>query len=213
MSDAPTASTPRPPARVATPALPEGADGVALPEAYRAVRRATEALCEPLATEDYVVQSMPDASPVKWHLAHTTWFFETFLLQPSRAGYRTFDPAYNYLFNSYYNAIGDRHPRPERGMLSRPALAEVIAYRAHVDRAMLELLGTSLGDDMAARVELGLHHEQQHQELILTDVKHLLSRNPLKPAYQKPWPLTPILPMRRGWISYPAGLREIGHGG
>jgi ergothioneine biosynthesis protein EgtB len=152
---------------------------------------------------------MPDASPVKWHLAHTTWFFETFVLA-HRPGYRAFDAAYRVLFNSYYNAVGDKHPRPERGMLSRPSLEEVLAYRRHVDGAMVELLAT---DEAAALVELGLQHEQQHQELILTDIKHLLSRNPLQPAYQKQWPLTPIRAREPRWIAFAGGLHEIGHDG
>jgi ergothioneine biosynthesis protein EgtB len=152
---------------------------------------------------------MPGASPVKWHLAHTTWFFETFVLA-HHPGYRAFDAAYRVLFNSYYNAVGDKHPRPERGMLSRPSLEEVLAYRRHVDGAMLELLAT---DEAAALVELGLQHEQQHQELILTDIKHLLSRNPLKPAYQKQWPLTPIRAREPRWIAFAGGLYEIGHEG
>jgi ergothioneine biosynthesis protein EgtB len=152
---------------------------------------------------------MPDASPVKWHLAHTTWFFETFVLAPHARGYRLFDPAYGYLFNSYYNAIGARHPRPERGLISRPSLEEVIAYRRHVDDA----LPTVLDDAVGNLVELGMHHEQQHQELILTDLKHLLSRNPLRPAYEKPWPLAPIEPRRRGWMGVPEGLYEVGHDG
>src|SRR5688572_7343470 len=151
---------------------------------------------------------MPDASPVKWHLAHTTWFFETFVLLPHLPGYRQFDAAYGYLFNSYYNAIGERHPRPERGMLSRPSLEEVRAYRQHVDEA---LLGTRPLPD--ALVELGLHHEQQHQELILTDLKHMLSRNPLKPAYQKQWPLTPIRARAPKWVGFAGGVHEIGHAG
>ena len=160
---------------------------------YPGVRAATERLIQGLSPEDCAIQSMPDASPVKWHLAHTTWFFETFVLKPNLRGYRPFDPAYGFLFNSYYNAIGDRHPRPERGMLSRPALNEVLAYRRHVDHAMQELLaGAPLPGPVADLVDLGTHHEQQHQELILTDLKHLLSRNPLKPGYHKPWPLTPI---------------------
>jgi ergothioneine biosynthesis protein EgtB len=150
---------------------------------------------------------MPDASPAKWHLAHTTWFFETFVLQPHVPGYRVVDPAYNYLFNSYYNAIGARHPRPERGMISRPALDEVLQYRAHVDAALLA--ARNLPADL---IELGLHHEQQHQELILTDLKHLLSRSSLKPAYQKQWPLTPIRARARGWIGFAGGLHEIGAG-
>ena len=156
---------------------------------------------------------MPDASPVKWHLAHTTWFFETFVLAPHQPGYRPIDPSYRVLFNSYYHAVGDRHPRPERGMLSRPSLDQVLAYRDHVDRAMLALLADERAHPFDALIELGLHHEQQHQELILTDVKHLLSRNPLLPAYQKQWPLTPIRPRKREWISVEAGIHEIGHTG
>jgi ergothioneine biosynthesis protein EgtB len=177
-------------------------------EVYRAVREVTLALIAPLSAEDCSIQSMPDASPAKWHLAHTTWFFETFVLAPHVPGYRVFDPAYGYLFNSYYNAIGERHPRPERGMLSRPSLDEVLAYRRHVDDAVL-----AVKELPAELLELGLHHEQQHQELILTDLKHLLSRNPLKPAYQKQWPLTEIRPRARSWIGFPGGLHEIGHAG
>jgi ergothioneine biosynthesis protein EgtB len=177
-------------------------------QAYRAVREVTLALIAPLSAEDCSIQSMPDASPAKWHLAHTTWFFETFVLAPHVPGYRPFDPAYGYLFNSYYNAIGERHPRPERGMLSRPSLDEVLAYRRHVDNAVL-----AAKELPAALLELGLHHEQQHQELVLTDLKHLLSRNPLKPAYQKQWPLTEIRPRARSWIGFPGGLHEIGHAG
>jgi len=174
---------------------------------YLAVREASLALAAPLSAEDCALQSMADASPVKWHLAHTTWFFETFVLEPRAAGYRKFDPAYGFLFNSYYNAIGERHPRPERGLLSRPSLDEILAYRRHVDDAMLSL------ENLDALVELGLHHEQQHQELILTDLKHLLSRNPLRPAYEKPWPLAPIEPRRRGWVPVTEALYEVGHAG
>ena len=183
-------------------------------ERFRSIRLATCALAAPLSAEDCAIQSMPDASPVKWHLAHTTWFFETFVLAPHQPGYRAFDAAYRFLFNSYYNAIGERHPRPERGMLSRPGLEEILAYRRHVDEAMLGLLaGDRAPPESGALIELGLQHEQQHQELILTDAKHLLSRNPLKPAYQKQWPLTPIQARERHWISCAAGLREIGHAG
>lgn len=194
-----------------------GAAGPAPDHRFRTIRQATEALAAPLSAEDCTIQSMPDASPVKWHLAHTSWFFETFVLAPHQPGYRAFDPAYRVLFNSYYNAVGDKHPRPERGLLSRPGLEEVRAYRRHVDAAMLGLLGetpaAALPADVAALVELGLQHEQQHQELILTDVKHLLSRHPQKPAYQKPWPLTPVHACERRWIAFAAGLQEIGHAG
>src|SRR5437016_5111973 len=147
-----------------------------LAERYRAVRAATEALAAPLSAEDCLVQSMPDASPVKWHLGHTSWFFETFLLAPRLAGYRLRDPAFRILFNSYYNAVGDKHPRPQRGLLSRPSLDTVRAYRAHVDEAMARLLADDArADELSPLVELGVNHEQQHQELILTDLKHMLS--------------------------------------
>src|SRR5437867_9676352 len=132
----------------------------ALARRYQAVRGVTEELCRPLATEDYVVQSMPDASPAKWHLAHTTWFFETFVVAPNVAGYRSFDPAFKVLFNSYYNGVGDKHPRPERGLLSRPSLDVVFAYRAHVDRAMRECMERARRDaPLASLIELGLNHE------------------------------------------------------
>lgn len=181
---------------------------------YVEIRRKTRALAAPLSAEDCAIQSMPDASPVKWHLAHTTWFFETFLLSPHRTDYRPFDPAYRVLFNSYYHAVGERHPRPQRGMLSRPGLAEVLAYRDHVDKTMLELLHDErVPGELAPLLELGLQHEQQHQELILTDLKHLLSCNPLRPAYQRQWPLTPVHARQRGWITFDAGLRDIGHAG
>jgi ergothioneine biosynthesis protein EgtB len=182
-----------------------------LAEAYRAVRQATLGLVAPLSAEDCAIQSMPDASPAKWHLAHTTWFFETFVLQPHVPGYRVFDADYGYLFNSYYNAIGKRHPRPERGMLSRPSLEEVLAYRRHVDGAVLDARELPV-----ALVELGLHHEQQHQELILTDVLHALSCNSLLPAYGAAE--TMPLPSAEGhvepeWISMPGGAVQIGHSG
>ena len=153
---------------------------------YRAIRRTTEALCAPLAAEDYVVQAMPDVSPTKWHLAHTTWFFETFVLVPHVAGYEPLDARYHHLFNSYYQSVGRPFPRPERGHLSRPTVAEVYAYRGHVDKAMTELLDGEhdSGAKLDAIVELGLHHEQQHQELIVTDLKYNLGVNPLAPAYQ-----------------------------
>ena len=167
----------------------------------------------PLSAEDCAIQSMPDASPVKWHLAHSTWFFETFVLAPHWRGYRPFEPAYRVLFNSYYNAVGDKHPRPERGMLSRPGLEETLAYRDHVDKAMRSLLDDEQSPELAGLIELGMHHEQQHQELILTDVKHLLSRNPLKPAYCRQWPLTPIRAREPRWIGFAGGLHEIGHPG
>jgi len=180
----------------------------AQPHQYQPVRAATLALIAPLSEEDCALQSMPDASPVKWHLAHTTWFFETFVLEPHVKGYKAFDAAFRFLFNSYYDTVGERHPRPKRGMLSRPSLKEILAYRRHVDDALLAV--NHLPADV---IELGLQHEQQHQELILTDVKHLLSLNPLKPAYQQHWPLTPIRGRARTWIGFAGGLHEIGHSG
>ena len=163
-----------------------------LAERFRAVRSFTATLAAPLRDEDCVVQSMPDASPTKWHLAHTTWFFETFVLVRALPGYRVFDDAYGFLFNSYYDAVGERHPRPERGLLTRPTLDEVRRYREHVDRAMAELLArpdaharmAGPGVDVAFATRLGLEHEQQHQELLLTDILHAFSCNPLRPAYR-----------------------------
>src|SRR4051794_35544312 len=144
-----------------------------------------------LSPEDQAIQSMPDASPTKWHLAHTSWFFETFVLGPLDPGYRVFDPAFAYLFNSYYEAVGPRHPRPQRGMLSRPTVDAVGAYRDHVTAAVLRLTdetGEQVWRAAAPLIELGLHHEQQHQELLLMDIKHVFSVNPLLPAYQAPYP-------------------------
>ena len=184
----------------------------ALAERYREVRATTNALAARLSPEDCTVQSMPDASPVKWHLAHTTWFFETFVLAPHDPRRKPHRPEYRVLFNSYYNAVGAKHPRPERGLLTRPSLAEILDYRAHVDAEMNAVLaGGELAAELRALVELGTHHEQQHQELILTDLKHLLSCNPLKPAYEKSWPLTPVQARERGWIAFAAGARQVGH--
>src|SRR6266536_4001019 len=158
-----------------------------LAEHYRAVRSFTTALAAPLSEEDCVVQSMTEASPTKWHLAHTTWFFETFVLARALRDYRPFHPQYAFLFNSYYDALGERHSRPARGLLTRPSLRDVQRYREHVDEAMLSLLtrGSSLGE-MEFMVMLGLHHEQQHQELLLTDIQHAFFCNPLKPSYREP---------------------------
>jgi ergothioneine biosynthesis protein EgtB len=184
---------------------------------YASVRGLSERLCEPLAVEDYVVQSMPDASPTKWHLAHTTWFFETFLLRPHLAGYRDCHPAFNFLFNSYYEGVGPRHPRDKRGLLTRPTVAEVWDYRRHVDLAMGELLHREPGEipkELEPLIELGLHHEQQHQELLLTDLQHALSCNPLYPEYLAPKATQPRSKAGEGqWQSYAAGMREIGHQG
>lgn len=183
---------------------------------YQQVRQLSEQLCQPLATEDYVIQSMPDVSPPKWHLAHTTWFFETFLLVPHLPTYQVFHPKFGYLFNSYYEAIGERHPRPQRGLLSRPTVEEVYQYRAYVDQAMQSLLKEQVVDAaLESLVILGLHHEQQHQELLLTDIKHILAINPLRPAYQPilvPLP-TQSSPTKEQFLDYPGGLYTIGHQG
>jgi ergothioneine biosynthesis protein EgtB len=186
---------------------------------FGAVRAATERLAEPLSPEDTTAQSMPDASPVKWHLAHTSWFFETFLLE-SVPGYRPLEPAYRVLFNSYYHTVGEQHFRPERGLVTRPGLAEVRAYRAHVGAACQALLARgALTPAQCAVLELGLQHEQQHQELILTDLKHLLAKNPLHPVYRARPPVSESAQRGRspsgvmGWCAQPTGLREIGHAG
>jgi len=182
---------------------------------YAPVRARTEALCAPLEVEDYVVSSMPDVSPTKWHLAHTSWFFETFVLAPHLDGYRPRDPQYAFLFNSYYVQAGERHCRAQRGLVTRPTVREVFAYRAHVDEAMGRLLAEVDGDPghpAAGLVELGLHHEQQHQELLLQDVKHVFWTNPMRPAYASPRPPAPAAaPLR--WHDVPDGVRRIGHDG
>lgn len=183
---------------------------------YLEVRRYTTGLAEPLSPEDCTAQSMPDASPAKWHLAHTTWFFETFVLEAYESGFAPFHPAFRVLFNSYYNGVGARHPRPQRGLLTRPSLSEVLAYRANVDARMGRLLSTVAHDAaLCALVELGLQHEQQHQELLVTDIKHLLSCNPMRPAYRTPQPVVadreaaqPLV-----WHTLAGGLHEIGHAG
>lgn len=183
---------------------------------YEQVRRQSERLCKPLVTEDYVVQSMPDVSPTKWHLAHTSWFFETFILTPYAPKYRVYDPAFAYLFNSYYVTVGDRHCRQNRGQLSRPTVEEVYRYRAQVDQAMRDLLESA--DDrtitqLSPLVEIGLHHEQQHQELMLTDIKHVFWVNPLRPAYQPTQSQATIDVPAMTWIRLDAGNRLIGHHG
>ncbi|HEX8233992.1 MAG TPA: ergothioneine biosynthesis protein EgtB [Caulobacteraceae bacterium] len=193
-----------------------GLEPEVLAERFAAVRARSLELAVPLSAEDQQVQSMPDVSPTKWHLAHTTWFFETFVAAPHLAAYEPFDPAFSYLFNSYYEAVGPRHARPERGLLTRPPLERVLAYRRHVDAAVERLLdnadGALLGR-LEPLIELGLHHEQQHQELILMDIKHVLSCNPLKPAYLKAPAPAPAEPAPLGWAEFPAGLRRIGHDG
>ncbi len=183
---------------------------------YQKVRCFTERICEPLEPEDYVVQSMPDVSPTKWHLAHTSWFFETFVLSSALPDYHPFHPMYSYLFNSYYNAVGERHARPQRGLLTRPTVAEIYRYRAHVDACMQELLA---GADaarlapLAPIVELGLHHEQQHQELLLTDLKHVLACNPLRPAYREAAPDAAGDAPPIGWQAHSGGIGWLGYNG
>ncbi len=183
---------------------------------YLEVRAFTESLCEPLETEDYVIQSMPEVSPTKWHLAHTTWFFETLLLAAVDSSYRPFDPGFRYLFNSYYNAIGAQFPRHRRGVLARPTVDEVRRYRRHVDERMVDLLEKNDAEhlgEMADVFELGLNHEQQHQELMLTDIKHVFSCNPLRPAY-RPRPAPPLRnPLPLQWTEYDERLAHIGHDG
>ncbi|MDY6830068.1 MAG: ergothioneine biosynthesis protein EgtB [Pseudomonadota bacterium] len=178
---------------------------------YARVRGQTAALCAPLETEDYGLQGMADTSPPKWHLAHTTWFFETFLLVPELPGYRPFHPSYAHLFNSYYNGVGTQHPRPERGLLSRPTVGEVYAYRAAVDAAMEPLLERAETDaDLAFVVGLGLNHEQQHQELLLTDLKYSFSRNPLFPVYGGDGTDLSAVRSRMAWREVEGGMRWIG---
>ena len=187
---------------------------------YRAVRAQTTALAAPLSAEDMQVQSMADVSPTKWHLAHTTWFFETFVLAKSDEAYRPVDPTYALLFNSYYEAVGPRQPRPSRGLLSRPGIDEVRSYRALIDARMLELIESPhprVDDALRAVITLGLHHEQQHQELILTDVQHVLSVNPLRPAYRRrseaPKSIAPPSERKPSFFAHRGGDVELGHAG
>lgn len=186
-------------------------DKVALHRRYADVRARTLELAAPLSDEDCCVQSMPDASPVKWHLAHTTWFFETFVLERFEPGFRPFHPDFRVLFNSYYNGVGDKFPRPQRGLLSRPSLATVHDYRLNVDRRMAALLDEAGNETLlAALVILGTNHEQQHQELILTDCKHLLSLNPLEPAYRAGEPRSAAQAPGQEWVAFAGGVVAIG---
>jgi ergothioneine biosynthesis protein EgtB len=183
---------------------------------YRDVRRESERICQPLTIEDYCIQSMPDVSPPKWHLAHTSWFFETFILRPFAPSYVIFHPRYDYLFNSYYETVGSPYPRPQRGLLSRPTVADIYDYRAHVDAAMSKFVSRCPEEHVQTvrdRLVLGLHHEQQHQELLFTDIKYNLALNPLRPAYsdiaESPSATAPSL----AWVAYPGGVQEIGYRG
>jgi ergothioneine biosynthesis protein EgtB len=185
-------------------------------DAFLAVRAETERRAAPLSPEDQVVQSMADASPAKWHRAHTTWFFEQFLLVPHLAGYQVFDERFAYLFNSYYVAAGPRHARPKRGMITRPAVAEVAAYRAHVDAAVVKLIETTSDPVVFAVVEIGLNHEQQHQELMHTDILHLFAGNPTAPVYDPDWSLVRepgIAVVRDESFELARGIHWIGHEG
>jgi ergothioneine biosynthesis protein EgtB len=184
-------------------------------EAFRRVRGETERRASFLSPEDQVIQSMPDASPIKWHRAHTTWFFETFLVQPNNPTYKTFDGRFAFLFNSYYVAAGPRHARPKRGLITRPNAAEVAAYRAHVDAAVEALIAaasTAALPEILRILEIGLNHEEQHQELMLTDILHAFAQNPTAPAYDTSW--QPPKPMPKdGYVELPEGIHTIGHQG
>jgi ergothioneine biosynthesis protein EgtB len=200
--------------RQTAPTAKVGEELSALERCYQTVRAATMALAVPLSDADATVQSMPDASPAKWHLAHTTWFFESMVLTPHSSNYTAFDERFNFLFNSYYESVGERHPRPLRGLLTRPTLEEVRAYRAHVDAAMTALFQRASAPNVLKIIELGCHHEQQHQELLLTDILHLFAQNPLRPSYRESLPL-PVEPPDRtlAYRDFPGGLLEMGHDG
>src|ERR1043166_4143421 len=189
---------------------------VSLAERYRSVRCQTQALCAPLETEDFVVSTMSDVSPTKWHLAHTSWFFETFVLSPFTPGYASPNPKYAFLFNSYYVQAGERHCRAQRGLVTRPTVDEVFAYREHVDRHLAALIARIADDSAhpaAAAIELGLHHEQQHQELLLTDIKHVFWMNPLRPAYAPRARAAHQSAAALRWHTVPEGVYRVGHAG
>jgi ergothioneine biosynthesis protein EgtB len=205
------------PTRDSVPRLDVEAPPGAWAAAYAQVRSDSEVLCAPLELEDYVIQAADEASPAKWHLAHVSWYFETFVLGEYLPGYTAFDPAFRTLFNSYYEQVGAYHPRPARGFLSRPTVDEVFRYRAHVDRHMLDLLTEGRDrpwPEILERVAIGLNHEQQHQELLLTDIKRNFSANPLRPAYRTDLP-TPTGGARAPleWLEFAGGVRAIGHAG
>ncbi|MEZ5475844.1 MAG: ergothioneine biosynthesis protein EgtB [Steroidobacteraceae bacterium] len=197
----------------------QGVGPASLEALFCRTRATTVALCVPLETEDFVVQSMPDASPAKWHLAHTSWFFEQFLLVPHLPGYQRFHDGYGLLFNSYYQGVGRAFTRAQRGLLSRPTVADVMRYRAHVDAAMVTLLNDPRrAAESTMLTELGCHHEQQHQELLLTDIKHALSINPLRPVYRsirqaKPRPARAVNPGPLRFVPFDGGIVSVGHQG
>ena len=183
-----------------------------LSEQFQRVRARSVAIAAPLSAEDTCAQSMPDASPIKWHLAHTTWFFETFILEQFESAFRPHHPAFRVLFNSYYNGVGEKHARPNRGLLTRPALDQVLAYRRDVDARVGALLHAPSAE-LTRLIGLGLQHEQQHQELMLTDVQHLLWMNPLAPAYSSAAPLPPISSKPAGWQRFDGGVVGVGYEG
>ncbi|NSL87402.1 ergothioneine biosynthesis protein EgtB [Chitinophaga solisilvae] len=180
---------------------------------YETVRQRTESICAPLKTEDYVVQPVADVSPPKWHLGHTTWFFETFLLMPNLEGYTEFDPQYNFVFNSYYESVGSRVIRTDRGNLSRPAVEDIMRYRRHVDDAMYRFLEQEHTPEIQALITLGLNHEEQHQELLYTDIKYILGHNPLMPAYDPDKQSARSAVDNTSWLHMKAGIYEIGFAG
>ena len=196
-------------------ASPSGSAQSTLERQYHSVRAASMALAAPLSDADATVQSMPDASPAKWHLAHTSWFFEAMVLTPNSSRYRVFDDRFNFLFNSYYESVGARQPRAQRGLLTRPTLEDVLAYRNHVDAAMAQLFKNAPAQDVLAIIELGCQHEQQHQELLLTDILHLFAQSPLRPAYQDsvPLPVEANEKAKAVFKEFAGGLLEIGHDG
>ncbi|WP_343689082.1 ergothioneine biosynthesis protein EgtB [Chitinophaga sp.] len=184
-----------------------------LKQAFDTVRQRSVSICAPLQTEDYVVQPVVDVSPPKWHLGHTTWFFETFILQPNLKDYQVFNPEYNFVFNSYYESVGARVIRTDRGNLSRPGVADVYKYRQYVDDKMHEFLSGEITPELQALITLGLNHEEQHQELLITDIKYILGHNPLFPAYQEDYSFKERSITAVEFLKMPAGIYEIGHTG
>jgi ergothioneine biosynthesis protein EgtB len=180
---------------------------------FEKVRQDSERICAPLEIEDYGIQTFPDVSPPKWHLAHSSWFFETFILKPFYRNYNEYDPLFAHLFNSYYEQVGTFHPRPERGLLSRPTVKQIYAYRAHIDESMRILLSNKRHDELETiqlRTVIGIHHEQQHQELLLTDIKHIFAYNPSRPAYRNLAMPEPGIPLSLDWHEQPGGIYDIG---
>src|SRR5450755_4096488 len=208
-------------ARSAGPAGAPGARSIdeargAWADAFRKVRTETEARAAHLSAEDQIVQSMADASPTKWHRAHVTWFFEQFLLVPNDSAYKIFDPRFPFLFNSYYVAAGPRHARPQRGLITRPNSEDVAGYRAHVDAAverLIEQVPAAEAERVFTILEIGLHHEQQHQELLITDILHAFAQNPTDPVYDADWQPPRAMHGPRGFFDVPAGIHAIGHEG